>query len=195
MKLCECGCGGEAPIADHTRRDRGYKAGEPVRFIRGHAMKGRKLSPEQAQRAGAARRGQRNTPEHNRKISEAQLGEKSSNWRGGRIIREGRVLIYVGREHPLADIYGYAYEHRLVMAAELDKRKGRRMFVHHRDLNPRNNDTANLLLLTNSQHTSLHNLLRKGYTADQAEAIVLGEDSPLSPELQEIIAPYRVSGL
>lgn len=32
--LCECGCGGEVPIAKVTRR--GYRAGEPMRFIWGH---------------------------------------------------------------------------------------------------------------------------------------------------------------
>lgn len=35
-KLCECGCGQPTPISKQTRRDRGYVAGEPVRFIRGH---------------------------------------------------------------------------------------------------------------------------------------------------------------
>jgi hypothetical protein len=36
MKLCECGCGLEAPIAEVTRPSIGYVKGEPVRFRRGH---------------------------------------------------------------------------------------------------------------------------------------------------------------
>lgn len=36
---CECGCGGIAPISKLTRR--GFKKGEPQRFIRGHAVRGR----------------------------------------------------------------------------------------------------------------------------------------------------------
>ena len=36
MKLCECGCGEPAPIADKTTRAKGYVAGEPRRFIAGH---------------------------------------------------------------------------------------------------------------------------------------------------------------
>lgn len=35
-KLCECGCGGKAPIATQTNKRIGHIKGEPVRFIRGH---------------------------------------------------------------------------------------------------------------------------------------------------------------
>jgi hypothetical protein len=34
--LCQCGCGKPAPIADCTRR--GYRKGQPLRFIHGHNM-------------------------------------------------------------------------------------------------------------------------------------------------------------
>lgn len=36
MKVCECGCGQAAPIATRTDVKRGYIAGQPRRFIRGH---------------------------------------------------------------------------------------------------------------------------------------------------------------
>lgn len=35
-KLCECGCGRLVPIAIKTRASRGYRKGEPQRFIHGH---------------------------------------------------------------------------------------------------------------------------------------------------------------
>jgi hypothetical protein len=35
-KLCECGCGGKAPIAKQTNKKIGHVKGKPVRFIRGH---------------------------------------------------------------------------------------------------------------------------------------------------------------
>lgn len=34
--LCECGCGGVAPISPHTSRPKGYVAGAPRRFLQGH---------------------------------------------------------------------------------------------------------------------------------------------------------------
>lgn len=36
VKLCKCGCGGPAPIAKNTDKTRGYRKGEPTRYIRGH---------------------------------------------------------------------------------------------------------------------------------------------------------------
>lgn len=38
---CHCGCGGKAPIAKQGRDSRGFKKGEPQKFIRGHAMTGK----------------------------------------------------------------------------------------------------------------------------------------------------------
>lgn len=168
--LCECGCGGKTTICDRNHAKYGYVIGKPKRFIRGHATRGFKMSPEHREAFTQSRKGKKNSSEHRRKISEAQMGEKSPKWRGGRIIREGRVLIYVGREHPLADSYGYVYEHRLVAKPV----RNLKQVVHHRDLNPMNNDPKNLLVLTRGKHTQLHNLLREGKTPEEAEAIVLG---------------------
>jgi len=36
MSLCECGCGGEAPIARNTNREFGWVKGMPIRFINHH---------------------------------------------------------------------------------------------------------------------------------------------------------------
>jgi len=36
VKLCECGCGQPAPISKTTNKKRGYKKGQPTRFLSGH---------------------------------------------------------------------------------------------------------------------------------------------------------------
>lgn len=40
MQLCECGCGEPAPIAAKNHTKHGYVKGQPVRFIKGHSIRG-----------------------------------------------------------------------------------------------------------------------------------------------------------
>lgn len=35
--LCECGCGGQTPLASQTHRAKGWIKGQPIRFIKGHS--------------------------------------------------------------------------------------------------------------------------------------------------------------
>lgn len=44
--LCECGCGEPAPIAKRTDSIKGWKKGQPIRFIKGHQSRGRIHSKE-----------------------------------------------------------------------------------------------------------------------------------------------------
>jgi hypothetical protein len=77
-----------------------------------------------------------------------QTREKNSNWRGGRTITEhGYALIRVGVEHHLADVRGYAYEHRVIGEQILGRRLRRGEEVHHKDdsfAGRSNNDPSNL---------------------------------------------------
>jgi hypothetical protein len=41
VKLCECGCGNPAPIATHNCTKTGASKGQPLRFINGHANRGK----------------------------------------------------------------------------------------------------------------------------------------------------------
>lgn len=42
MRLCECGCGQEPALATRTRESLGLVKGEPVRFVQGHATRGKR---------------------------------------------------------------------------------------------------------------------------------------------------------
>jgi hypothetical protein len=45
VSLCQCGCGRAAPLATKTCTARGYRAGDPMRFISGHNGRGRPGGP------------------------------------------------------------------------------------------------------------------------------------------------------
>lgn len=131
-KLCECGCGDPAPIAARTKLSHGYVKGEPCRFIHGH---------------------------HARGVS----GPAHNQWKNGRIRHtNGYMTVHVGKEHSMANSKGYAYEHRLILADYLGRDLLKTELVHHIDLDPTNNALENLLLVSMSQHMSIHNLIRHG---------------------------------
>src|SRR4051812_11102739 len=68
MKLCECGCGQEAPLASTTRPERGQIAGVTrLRFVNHH---NRRISTH--------------TPEARRKIGLASKGPRNARWKDGR---------------------------------------------------------------------------------------------------------------
>jgi len=52
--LCQCGCGDPAPIAKFTKVSRGFRKGEPQRYIQGHQNHGK--------RGGRFIHGEANTP-------------------------------------------------------------------------------------------------------------------------------------
>lgn len=70
-KLCECGCGGLAPIAIITSRRSGWIKGQPKRFIWGHGWKGK-----------------HHTEESKEKVRVAKWGEKNPMWKGDDIVEE-----------------------------------------------------------------------------------------------------------
>jgi hypothetical protein len=77
-----------------------------------------------------------------------------------RITEHGYILVFVGKEHHLADVNGYAYEHRLVAEEKLERKLLSEEIVHHIDHNRSNNDKENLEIYPsrwhhNSQHRRL----------------------------------------
>jgi hypothetical protein len=98
--------------------------------------------------------------------------EKNSQWKGGRsVASNGYVLIKVGIDHHLADVRGYAYEHRLVAEAKLGRKLAPGEVPHHIDGNRANNHPDNLEIVTRAEHGVHH---RRGGKA----ARMPGEPNP-----------------
>ena len=88
-----------------------------------------------------------------------QTGPNNPNWRGGRIVDpRGYVLIRVGKDHPLADCRGYAYEHRLVAADLAGGDLPAGVEVHHGDETKGNNAPDNLEPMTLAEHRAAHRI-------------------------------------
>lgn len=86
VKLCECGCGLPAPISTRSRPDRGQGKGDAVRFIRGHAMRGKALSIEARQKMSAVRKGKRHTiASRIAMATAAKRGANHPDWKGDEI--------------------------------------------------------------------------------------------------------------
>jgi len=65
-------------------------------------------------------------------MGKGNVGPKNGFWKGGRTIASnGYVLVRVGRDHHLADVRGYAYEHRIVAEQKIGRKLSKGEIVHH----------------------------------------------------------------
>lgn len=84
-------------------------------------------------------------------------GAAHHRWNGGRLFSsQGYVKVRVGRDHPLADANGYAYEHLLVWVAAGNPRPPAGWLLHHENENKADNQLGNLALITKAEHNRLH---------------------------------------
>lgn len=89
-------------------------------------------------------------------------GASHPRWSEDHIISEhGYLKVRVGKDHPLADPNGYAYEHLGVWAAAGRPLPGPDELLHHRDEDKTNNRLGNLELITRSEHAAHHNADRR----------------------------------
>lgn len=88
----------------------------------------------------------------------AASGPANGQWKGGRsIASNGYVLIRVGKSHHLADVRGYAYEHRLVAEQILGRRLESTEQVHYRNEIKTDNSPENLIVCGSiAAHRELH---------------------------------------
>lgn len=81
------------------------------------------------------------------------MGEKNGYWKGGRTVTgHGYVLVRVGVEHHLADVRGYAYEHRIVAEQKIGRRLFPNELVHHINGDKQDNRPENLEIVSDQFH-------------------------------------------
>jgi hypothetical protein len=93
--------------------------------------------------------------------SEIYIGENARFWKGGIRNCHGYVNIYKPN-HPFANIRGEVAEHRLVMEAKIGRYLEKNETIHHINHIKTDNQISNLLLLTKSEHGTLHGKMNKG---------------------------------
>lgn len=92
-----------------------------------------------------------------------KTGKHSHNYKGERVLAtSGYYLIYVGKEHNLADVRGYAYEHRVIGQIKIGRKLRNREQIHHKDHNKLNNDIDNLEVGTPKIHRFWHRKSESG---------------------------------
>lgn len=92
-------------------------------------------------------------------------GAAHPRWNPERMLSShGYVKVRVGKEHPLADSKGMAYEHLLVWLASGRPMPRADETLHHRSGDKRDNRIQNLACITRSAHAKLHAAERRRHT-------------------------------
>jgi hypothetical protein len=121
-----------------------------------------------------------------------QTGPKNGQWKGGRsVASNGYVLIRVGKAHHLADVRGYAYEHRLVAERILGRRLEPGEVPHHKNGVKTDNRPENIAVVSRALHGVHH---RK---PESKRLRMPGEDNPMilcACGCGTALARYDVSG-
>ena len=87
-----------------------------------------------------------------------QKRENNPNWRGGKTVSShGYILIRVGTDHHLADVRGYAYEHRIVAEKKIGRKLKPGERIHHINKNKSDNRPKNIMVTgSNAEHFLQH---------------------------------------
>lgn len=169
---CHCGCGRKTSIATQNDTRHGYVKGEPKKFVKSHSIRTPRTHCARTPRvarcdACGAEFEPRTTASRfcSTDCAHRRSGADHPGWKGGLLRRDDRLVRYVGRDHPMADAKGYAYEHRLVMAEHLGRNLASDELVHHVNEDPMDNRIENLELMTWAEH-SAHHRKNNGFAAE-----------------------------
>lgn len=93
-----------------------------------------------------------------RRLRRALTGRDNANYRGGKIVNKGYVMLLRPGHHRAVKFGSSEYVPRCVVVAE--RKLGRKLkkseIVHHKDRNKRNDHPSNLKVVDKRKHVSEH---------------------------------------
>ena len=115
-------------------------------------MKGRKLSKEQCEAISKRNKGRSMSAETKAKMAESHRVHGIGHQK---VRTDGYISIYFP-DHPKSTKDGYIMEHILVIENHIGRHLHDDECVHHKNRNRSDNRIENLMLMTKSEHMSLH---------------------------------------
>jgi hypothetical protein len=99
--------------------------------------------------------------------------KRHPNFKTGRIFNSsGYYMLFVGKHHHLADIRGYAYEHRIIAEEKIGRKLNPKEQVHHIDEDKTNNHPDNLeVIKTFRHHRHLHSKKESRHPDEKNEMV------------------------
>lgn len=158
--LCKCGCGQKTWIATKNDSRYGWVKGQPVDYVKGHALRGVKRSAEFCRNVSLGKKGKPLSPKAlAARRAAVKWGPDNPAYNGGLWIekRSGRCYIRCRNGHPKA-------YYRAVMEAHLGRTLRPDEQIHHINGDPSDDRLENLQLLPMGRHSSITN---KKYTKQE----------------------------